>query len=194
MDISNINITDTDTITDTNDKDIIDNEEYISFDFSYNYTFQEKDPRDHFFTATINQNGLQFINITAPNNKSKNTSYSKSPTPPVYIINNLGVITSQQIGDCVANAFSYCISSQTYNTFFISRCHIYTMCRLLQNFPLRSDPGSTNRMMCNAILNYGAIRESDFPYISSHLFVLPSLNILKKGNYFQKFTCLCYGE
>ena len=188
MEISNINITDNTDITDNK-------EEYISYDCSFNYVFQEEDVRDHFFTSTISKNGnFEIIQVLAPKNKSKNYIRSKSISPSVYTISNLGIIQNQITGDCVANAFSYCINAQTYKTFFMSRCYSYTLCKLLQGFPVKSDPGANMRNFSSTIQKYGAVKEEIFPYISSNLNVLPPLEVFKGAKYFEKFTYTFVGN
>ena len=116
MEISNINITDNTDITDNK-------EEYISYDCSFNYVFQEEDVRDHFFTSTISKNGnFEIIQVLAPKNKSKNSDMLilglgfRLNSPELYNIkllskNNLKICLITDMRKCALVALSSSSSS-----------------------------------------------------------------------------------
>jgi C1A family cysteine protease len=157
--------------------------------YKLNYCFQSKDERDHIFQTKISQcKTLEISSITKPSSNTTNTINS-SISPSNFTITTINPILDQgNLGDCVINAFSYCISFQTNNNFNSSRLYHYAICRILDNTPLNEDNGTTIRTACSAIKNYGAVKESSYAYNINLFANLPSLSIIQSSKYFKTFT------
>lgn len=154
------------------------------------YKFQNKDERDYMYKATPHYGdiNLETSSITIPlkNNVINNNTSSKSPS--TFIINQLAPILDQgNMGDCVANAFTLSINTQTKNFLNISRLYLYANARILDNTPLNQDDGTTPRTVCNAIKKYGAIPETIFPHNISNSLIFPSLSMYQGAKYFKTF-------
>ena len=152
------------------------------------YEFTEPDPRNYNFNAVVNEVGnLELTTATVPSTntvKTNNTPIS----PSTFTIAYLPPILDQgKLGDCVANAFAYCINVQTRNKVNISRLYTYANCRILQNSPLNQDSGTTILTACKSIKNYGAASESLYPHniVFSNF---PPLSIYQAAKYFKSFT------
>ena len=161
----------------------------MSFPCKLVYKFQKHDSRDYKFKAELHENSnSEIITITKPlQNNVVQKPTAKSP--PSYIIGKQYTVLDQgTLGDCVANAFSFCISVQTNKVFSTSRLYHYAICRILDNTPLDQDDGTTIRTACRAIQNYGAVGEKVYPYNINNFANLPLLNIIQGAKFFKKFT------
>jgi hypothetical protein len=164
------------------------------------YKFQEKDSRDHNFKVEphpTNQS-LQIATITFPSSNMK-TSKTVSTNPTTFIIPpaNLGSILDQgNLGDCVCNAFSFAINSQTLKAstkVVLSRIFMYAICRCIDYTPLNVDGGTTVRTACKSIgktssNGYGIVSESLYPYNINNFNNLPPLNIFQSAKIPKSFV------
>ena len=153
------------------------------------YVFKENDPRNHIFTSKICE--IEKLEISTINKPSSNTlTTTKTPTSASsYTIKYLAPILDQgDLGDCVANAFNYCINVQTGSTLNISRLYLYANCRILDFTPLNQDDGTTVQTACRAIKNYGAANEKGYPYNTQVFSNMPPLSVYQGARYFRKFT------
>jgi len=154
------------------------------------YKFQEKSENHPTYKAEIHPN-LSFLELSTIKIPEKNsiTSTSNKTSPPSFIISNIGNILDQgQLGDCVCNAFSFCINTVTKKNVNISRIYLYAICRILDNTPLNQDNGTTVHTACNSIKNYGSINENIIPYNINNFVNFPSINNFKNVNFFKNFT------
>jgi len=153
------------------------------------YDFKEPDPRNYIFHADVNETlNLELTTTTIPSTNNVKTS-STPISLSAFTINNLSPIFDQgNLGDCVANAFAYCINVKTQNTVNISRLYTYANCRILQNTSLNQDCGTSILTACKSIKNYGAASESLYPYIISMFSNFPPLSIYQSAKYFKSFT------
>jgi len=158
--------------------------------YKLTYKFQEKDSRDYTYT-TIPHPTNNKLELTRIIKKGIQNLKITNVSPKNFVINNLSPILDQgNYGTCVANAFSFTVSKQTNNGIFLSRLFLYNNCRSIDYCPLNQDDGTTIRTACKAIKSYGVCKETEYPYISSNLKLLPSLTAFKKSNYFKTFTYL----
>lgn len=160
----------------------------MSKNYKLIYNFKKKDPNNHILKAEKHPTEkfeISTITIPSTNTVTKKTTPSSSS---VYTIQVLSPIMDQgNIGDCVANAFAYCINVQTRNKLNISRLYLYAICRILDNTPLIDDSGTTVGSGCNAIKKYGTVNEKSYPY-NSDFTTLPSLTVIKSSSLFKTFT------
>ena len=158
--------------------------------YKLQYKFQEKDNRDHTYTSeidkitinlettTIIRNGNVVIKTTTTDDKPKN-----------YVVTNLPSIIDQgELGTCVANAFSYCVSKQTNKAINLSRLFLYAICRCIDYTPLNLDYGTTIRTACKSINQYGVCKENIYPYVTTNFVNLPPCNAFTNSKKFQNFT------
>jgi C1A family cysteine protease len=158
-----------------------------SIQYKLIYNFQEKDNRDYTYTSIFDSNTNLETSTLNKNNIIITTTSSVSPS--TFTISTLPPIINQgNLGDCVACAFSYCISKQTNQNVTISRLFLYAICRSLDDTPLNQDNGTTIRTACASLLNYGSCQESLYPYIISNYVNLPPLNTFYNSKRFKKFT------
>ena len=153
------------------------------------YNFQTKDHRDYIYESTIN---TETNNENVIINKKGNTTLKTvKSSPNSFTVSNLPTILDQgNLGTCVTNAFSFCVSSQTKNNILLSRLFLYAVCRSIDFIPLNQDDGTTIRSACKAITTYGACKESVYPYNISQFSNLPPLNVFNNCKNFRKFTYL----
>jgi C1A family cysteine protease len=150
------------------------------------YTFQNNDSRDYSYTATLN--GLSVTTDLKTTSTQSKTLLTAAP-PPSFVISRLSTILNQgSLGDCVSNAFAFCINIQTNNYLNMSRIYHYAVCRILQNTPLTQDSGTSIRTACKAISSYGALDETTFPYNPSIFKNFPPLSTFQASRFFKKFT------
>jgi len=169
-------------------------EEY-THDFKLIYEFNEPDPRNYIFDAQVNENNnLEIATTTIPSTNTLKT-FMAAISPPSFTISPLVPIINQgNIGSCVANAFSYCITAKTtiplgfIPPLSVSRLYHYANSRILGNNALNKDTGTTIPLACKAIKDYGAPIESSYPYITSKFINFPPLPIYQSARYFQSFT------
>jgi len=152
------------------------------------FTFKvEKHPTNNYLISTIKQ-GVNIV--TKPVLKLK-------ADPSTFVIQNISNILDQgNLGDCVANAFKFAISSQTNKRVQISRLFLYAICRILDNTPLNQDSGTTVRTASSSILKYGIINETVYDYNISLFSNLPPLSVFKSATYLQhyKYTFINQNE
>lgn len=148
------------------------------------YKFQPKDSRDHMFKTEPhpkNEN-LQLQTTTIPL-KSLSASKTVTANPATFILSNTAAILDQgNLGDCVSNAFSFAVTTQTKtlaNPVYLSRIFMYDICRILDNNPLNVDSGTTIRTACSSIKNYGFVSEGSYPYNIKAFSNFPPLATLK---------------
>jgi C1A family cysteine protease len=156
--------------------------------YKLSYKFQEKDERDYIYKTLEHptNTALQLNIVVRPDAKFLKVN---KISPTIFQISNLPPILDQgQLGACVPNSFSYIISKQTKSNLNISRLMLYALCRSIDNVPLDQDYGTTIRIACKAISNYGCCKESVFQYSNDNAFILPKLSIFKNSNLFKKFT------
>jgi C1A family cysteine protease len=157
--------------------------------YNLSYKFQPKDNRDFIFTAIFdNSKKIEIAKIV--NNYANPTKITKTIVSPTqFVISNLyNILDQSSLGDCVANAFAYCVGCQTKKSFALSRLYLYAFSRLLDNTPLNQDNGTTIRSTCSAIKKYGSLIESSYPYNISSYSLLPSLQIIQSAKLFKSFT------
>ena len=161
----------------------------MSQNYKLVYSFQETDEKDYKFHAECDEiNKLETISITAKGVTTTSTTPSSGTSFTISVLPN--IIDQGQLGDCVANAFYYCIMSQTNNNVNPSRLYLYANCRSIDFTPLNQDDGTTIRTACKAIYNYGVCKETVYPYIISNYVNLPPLNAYLAAKRFQTFTYL----
>jgi hypothetical protein len=154
--------------------------------YKLNYTFQKKEKSDYKYATSIHPNNI--LETTTIVTKNGNISKATKISPSTFIIPNLPPIINQgNLGSCVSNSFSYCISKQTKNKVTISRLFLYAICRCIDYTPLDQDNGTTIRTACQAITNYGVCKESLYPYNINNYIYLPALNVFKNSKKFIKF-------
>jgi len=152
------------------------------------YTCQDKDQRDFLYKAESDEiNNLEVVYKLTTN------STVKTVTPPTssstFVIPLLPTIINQgNLGDCVANAFFYCIMAQTNNNINLSRLYLYANCRCIDYTPLDQDDGTTIRSACKALSNYGVCKENVYPYNIANYMLLPILSAYQNAKRFQTFT------
>jgi C1A family cysteine protease len=157
-------------------------------DYKFTYTFQEKDTRDYIHTTIVDPKNSN-LELTTIIKKGTPVLKTVKTSPTKFVISQLPPILNQgNWGTCVANAFSFTISKQTSNNILISRLFVYNICRNINYSPLNQDNGTTIRTACQAIFNYGVCKENIYPYISSNLSTLPSLNAFQNSKRFRQFT------
>jgi C1A family cysteine protease len=157
--------------------------------YKLNYTFQKKDTRDYKYTTSIHPNNI--LETTTIVTKNGSILKAVKISPSMFIIPNLPPIINQgNLGSCVSNAFSYCISKQTKNKVTISRLFLYAICRCIDYTPLDQDNGTTIRTACQVITNYGVCKESLYPYNINNFIYLPPLNVFNNSKKFIKFIYL----
>jgi C1A family cysteine protease len=157
--------------------------------YNLSYKFQPTDKRDYIFKAELSPcYKLEIAKTTIPLSNSI-TSVNTTVSPSKFTIKNTSPVLDQgNLGNCVSNAFSYCISCQTNNNISLSRLYHYAICRILDNTPLSQDNGTTVRTACSSIQKYGVVKESSYPYNTLLFSKLPSLSIIKNSSFFKKFT------
>jgi len=125
------------------------------------------------------------------------TTTTTKPVPPIVSFNIpvLPPILNQlTLGDCVANAFSYTISSITNNKFQISRLFTYANARCIGDEPLNQDSGTDIPTLAQAIINWGSPMESAYPYNISNFVYLPPLTAFQSSKLFKQFTYIQVGQ
>lgn len=153
------------------------------------YELKTPDPRNYILHVELNVNDkLEVATITKPVSNSVTTK-TTAVSPAKFSISYLPPILDQgNLGDCVANAFAFCIGVQTKNNLKISRLYHYANCRIIDNTPLNQDNGTTIQTACAAIKNYGAASEPAYPYNISVFSKFPPLSIYQGAKYFRTFT------
>ena len=156
----------------------------------FNYKFQEKDERDHTLNVVNHPSNSDLVSYVLKQPVKNIVSKKNIKVPPIsYNISYLSPILDQQnLGSCVANAFSLTITSATKNITIPSRLYHYALCRILDYSGLNKDVGTTVRTACKAIANEGYVNESIYPYIVNNFSTFPTLNIFKSAMLFSSFT------
>jgi C1A family cysteine protease len=153
-----------------------------------NYKFQAKDDRDHMYKTEIHPT-LNDLEVTSVTRKGQVALKKSKTTPSSYNVTSLPPIMDQgDLGSCVTNAFSYCVSKQTNKTVNLSRLFLYALCRCIDYTSLDMDDGTTIRTACKSIHQYGVCKESVYPYITSRYTNLPPLTVFTSSRKFKKFT------
>jgi C1A family cysteine protease len=153
------------------------------------YKFKTPDPRNYIYNAVFDgKEKTEIATITMPAAHTTKIVSKITSTKDFKLAYLPPIIDQSNLGDCVANAFSYCISSQTKNNLSISRLYLYVNSRILDNTPLNNDNGTTIQTACNAIKNYGAVKETTYPYVISNFSKFPSLSIYQNAKLFRNFT------
>jgi C1A family cysteine protease len=155
--------------------------------YKLSYNFQEKDPKDFIHQSIIHTGNTTELTTII----KKGVSYLKvvKASPTVFTVSKLPPILDQSsLGDCVANAFSYCVSKQTNKNVNLSRLFLYAICRCIDYTSLDQDAGTTIRTACKSISKYGVCKEQLYPYIISAFSNLPPLNIFNNSKKFKQFT------
>lgn len=156
--------------------------------FRLNYKFQKKDDRDHTYKTDTHPE-LSHLEVTSTTRKGVVLKNRSKVAPGSYNVTSLPPIMDQgDIGSCVANAFSYCVSKQTNKMVNLSRLFLYAICRCLDYTSLDMDDGTTIRTACQSIKGYGVCKESVYPYITSKYANLPPQNVFTSSKKFRKFT------
>lgn len=153
-----------------------------------NYKFQKKDDRDHIYKTEAHPDSrdLEVITTTRKGVVAKNTTKA---APTSYNVTGLPPIIDQgDIGSCVTNAFSFCVSKQTKRGVNLSRLFLYAICRCLDYTSLDMDDGTTVRTACQSIKSYGVCKENVYPYITSRYSDLPPPTAFTNSKRFRKFT------
>jgi C1A family cysteine protease len=152
------------------------------------HKFQNKDERDHIFKAHISEdNNSEHYTITKPTKNEVVKNVTKKSKLSYKISPLANILDQGNYGSCVANAFSYSISSQTKKTLLISRMYLYDFSRLLDYSSLDQDAGTTIRSACSAIKKYGSVPEVLFKYNYKNFYNLPTLTTIKNSKLFKKF-------
>jgi hypothetical protein len=124
-----------------------------------NYKFQKKDDRDHTYKTEPHPE-LTHLEVTSTTRKGSVTTKTSKVAPSSYNVTGLPPIIDQgDLGTCVTNAFSYCVSKQTNKAVNLSRLFLYAICRCLDDTPLNQDDGTTVRTACQSIKGYGVCKE-----------------------------------
>ena len=152
------------------------------------HKFQPKNAKNYMYAASsINVSTLQIVQSkgltiapTITSVKTPPTSFSVSVLPSILNQGNLG--------DCVANAFYYCIMSKTQNVTNLSRLCLYAICRSIDFTPLNQDNGTMISTACAAIARHGVCKENFCPYNINNYASLPPLVAFQNLKLFDKFT------
>jgi C1A family cysteine protease len=151
------------------------------------YNFQNKDVRDYIYKTKIDIGNK--IEITTIKQNTKTDTKTTLISPITFTISSLPPIINQgNLGDCVANAFYYCLSKQTNNRILLSRLFLYANCRCIDFTPLNIDSGTTIKTTCKALINYGTCQETVYPYNINNYQQLPPLNAYISSKRFKSFT------
>jgi C1A family cysteine protease len=130
-----------------------------------------------------------FDTLTSITRNGKLQTKTSKVAPPSYNVTGLPPIIDQgNLGSCVTNAFSYCVSKQTRRNVNLSRLFLYAICRCLDDTPLNQDDGTTIRTSCQSIQGYGVCKENVYPYITYKYSDLPPLTVFNSSKKFRKFT------
>jgi C1A family cysteine protease len=161
----------------------------MSEPYKFSYEFQKKDDRDYIHKTETHPQNLK-LELTTVITPLKTILKVVPASPATFTIANLPPILNQgDLGSCVANAFSYCVSKQTNKRVNPSRLCLYAICRSIDYTPLDQDDGTSIRTACQAIANYGVCQEFVYPYTSSYK-SLPSLTAFANSKKFRQFTYL----
>ena len=153
-----------------------------------NYKFQKKDVRDHTYKTEAHPE-ISHLEDTITTRKGIVAKNTTKVAPASYNVTSLPPIMDQgDIGSCVTNAFSYCVSKQTNKAVNLSRLFLYALCRCLDYTSLDMDDGTTIRTACQSIKGYGVCKESVYPYITSRYVNLPPQTAFTSSKKFRKFT------
>jgi len=153
-----------------------------------NYKFQKKDDRDHTYKTEPHPE-LTHLEVTSTTRKGTVTTKTSKVAPTSYNVTGLPPIIDQgDIGSCVTNAFSLCVSKQTNKAVNLSRLFLYAICRCLDYTSLDMDDGTTIRTACQSIKGYGVCKESIYPYITYKYADLPPQTVFTSSKKFKKFT------
>ncbi len=153
-----------------------------------NYKFQKKDDRDHTYKTEPHPE-LTHLEVTTTTRKGIVAKNTTKVAPTSYNVTALPSIIDQgDIGSCVTNAFSYCVSKQTNKAVNLSRLFLYAICRCLDYTSLDMDEGTTVRTACQSIKGYGVCKESVYPYITYKYADLPPQSVFTSSKKFRKFT------
>lgn len=157
--------------------------------YKLHYKFQEKDNRDHTYTSEILQTTTNLETTKINRNGNVVIKTTTDDKPKNYVVTNLPSIIDQgELGTCVANAFSYCVSKQTNKAINLSRLFLYAICRCIDYTPLNLDYGTTIRTACKSINQYGVCKENIYPYVTTNFVNLPPCNAFTNSKKFQKFN------
>ncbi len=153
-----------------------------------NYKFQKKDERDHTYKTEAHPE-LTHLEVTTTSRKGIVLKKTTKVAPTSYNVTALPSIIDQgDIGSCVTNAFSFCVSKQTNKAVNLSRLFLYAICRCLDYTSLDMDDGTTVRTACQSIKGYGVCKESVYPYITYKYSDLPPQSVFTSSKKFRKFT------
>jgi len=155
--------------------------------YKLTHKFQPLDSRDYLYTVDNN-----FRTQTLTIKSTITTKPVTTTVPTTFNLSTMGLVSpilnQGDIGTCVSNAFSLCISSQTKNGVAISRLLHYAMCRCLDDTPLNDDAGTYVRTACKVLQSYGACKENIYPYITTNVYNFPPLTAFRNCYNFGKFT------
>jgi C1A family cysteine protease len=158
--------------------------------YKLTYSFQPEDTRDY-ICKTVPHPRNNKVKLHETIKKGIKTLKAVKAPPAVFKISSLPAIPDQgTLGTCVANSFSFTISKQTNENLKISRLMLYALSRCIDDTPLSQDDGTTIRSTCQAIKQYGACKETVFPYITNKAFSLPPLETFNNSKRFKSFTYL----
>jgi GH15 family glucan-1,4-alpha-glucosidase len=169
--------------------------------YKANYKFNKPDPRNYTIKTEYDPiSNLEISTFTIPS-KNQITILKSLASPNIYTLPNFNtqsnILNQGDIQDCVSNAFAYAIKYQTKNHFVLSRLYLYDICRILDNEPLNTDPGTSILTACKSIQKYGAVPETIMTYpkptasmqtVFNALSTFASLNVFQTAKLFKKFT------
>ena len=156
--------------------------------YKLTYKFQEKDDRDFIHKTTAHPTNAN-LELTTIKKSGVSILQTVKVSPTVFTVSKLPPILDQSnLGSCVINAFSFCVSKQTNKAIQLSRLFQYAICRCLDNTLLSDDSGTTVRTACQSISKYGVCKESMYPYNISRFSNLPPLNVFNSSKKFRQFT------
>ena len=142
----------------------------ITNEYKLNYKFQKVDARDYKYNP-----------VTKPKS-----------IPSIFSLPNPKIILDQgNLGSCVSNATAQAVNMQTKNTFQISRLLHYYIGRCLDTsnqLTNLTDSGLDVRQSCKIIAQYGANKESVWPYNINQFSTLPPLSVFQSTKYFKKYN------
>jgi len=134
-----------------------------------NYHFQKKDERDYKYFKPIHKVDTKL--------------------PAQFILENkIAILDQGDIGSCVSNAFSLCISILSTKHVRISRLFHYYCGRAIEGTSSTLDSGLDIRMAANIIRKFGACTEQSWPYITANYTKLPPLSVFKASKLFKKYN------
>jgi C1A family cysteine protease len=144
-----------------------------------NHIFQKPDPRDYKFTPSA----VTIAKLTASSSKAAPAPITSFSLDQRKII----VLDQGNLGSCVSNVFAQNINIMTNNTLAISRIYHYYCGRSIGGDSSIIDTGLDIRTAANIIRQFGAAKESTWPYVINSFKILPPLNVFQSAKLFQKY-------